>query len=445
VTERLHKWREDILTSLWFIPVLCGAIAIALSFLMPAIDNRVEQDLEDYRTWIFLGSASAARSILAAIAQSLITVISLLFSITILTMHQASVQYTPRVIRNFVRDRANQVILGTYLGTFLYAILIMRRIRGEDAPGPESVPMLSITVALFLAMICLMLLVLFIHHSAVAFQASTIVERVHTELVKEMDALYPTRIGEPAPEEEDDLAYFRRTHSGPTTVIPAHDSGFLRFIDDGTITACLRNGEWAIVQPCVGNYVSFGQPLIEVGGATEPINDRMDQFRSAFILDSERTISQDLMYGFRQLADIALKGLSPSIHDPTTAEHAIAAAGDALAHLALRQFPDRTRVVEMDEHGQPSTVTLWLNRPDFAAYVDVVFSQVRRVARDNVHVTAYLLDTLHNVARSASDREAQALQVQIDEILWYLDTHATFSLRDQALIRERATHALRLI
>jgi uncharacterized membrane protein len=445
LTERLHKWREDILTSLWFVPVLCGVVALSLSFIMPEVDNLIEQDLEPYRAWIFLGSASAARSMLAAIAQSLITVISLLFSITVLTLHQASVQYTPRVIRNFIRDRANQAMLGVYLGTFIYAILIMRRIRGEDSPGPESVPMISITLALFMALVCLVLLVLFIHHTALSFQASTIIERIHTELVDEMDKLYPARAGDPVTE-PDSLDDFRCRHPGPTTIVQAHDSGFVRFIDDDVISSNLRDGEWAIVLPCVGSYVMFGEPLIEVGGAREPVNARMDKLRNAFVLDSERTLTQDVMYGIRQLADIALKGLSPSIHDPTTAEQAIAAAGDALAHLALRQFPKQTRVIETEEDdGETRRVTLWLNRPEYDEYVDEAFSQVRRVAKDNVHVTTYLLDTLHSIARTAQGSDALALQVHVDEILWYLDSHATFSMRDQALIRERANRVLRLV
>jgi uncharacterized membrane protein len=441
--ERLQKWREDILSSLWLVPTVYACAAIVLSFVMPEIDNRVQSNLESYRTWIFLGSASAARSILSVIAGSLITVISLVFSITILTLHQASSQYTPRIIRTFVNDRANQSVLGAFLATFLYSILVMRRIRGEDGPGPESIPVLSITVSVFLALVCLMLLVYFIHHVALEFLPATVIGRVHRDLLAGVDRLYPERIGDPTTHDEDDLAHFRsKHHDSRAERIVADAAGFIRAVDDRAITDNLNDGEWAAVLPKVGTYVLRGQPIIEVGRLSGPLSPRTAKLRDALILDAERTMTQDALFGVRQLADIALKGLSPSIHDPTTAEQALSSLGDALASLAMREFPARTRIIERDSDGVRHRIMLWLNRPTFADFVDVAFSQARSVARDNVHVTLHILETLQALAYSIPESRAEAVQIQIAEILWYAEHQSSFSPRDRSLIR---TQALRVM
>lgn len=441
--DQVRKWREDVVASLWFVPSICAAAAVILSFIVPEIDRWIERDLQPYRRWIFFGSASAARTILSVIAGSLITVISLLFSITVLTLHQVAAQYTPRVIRNFTDDRMNQAVLGVYLATFLYSVLVMRRIRGDDSPGSESIPMLAITFAILLAIVCLMMLVYFIHHSARAFQASNILTRVHRELLEQIATLYPAEIGEPLDPEDDDLDSFWRLHArGPSQTVVSDHAGFVRALDDTGLAGVLEDAEWVIVLPRVGSFVQRGQPLVEVGGSATPVGPRIERLLAAFVIDSERTMSQDAMFGIRQLVDVALKGLSPSIHDPTTAEQAISLLGDALAELTRRPFPTRIRTVEHDNDGSSRRVTLWAARPVFADYVDEAFSQIRRVARDNLHVTLCLLDTLGLVARHAMGPRADAIRDQVDEVLWYLD-HATFSERDRRLIREHANRVLR--
>lgn len=437
--DRFRTLYEDVIASLWFIPVLCAGGAVLLSFIVPEIDRRIEQDLAPYRTWIFFGSADAARTMLSVIAGSLITVISLLFSITIVTLHQAAAQYTPRIIRTFMNDRTNQAVLGIYIATFLYSVLVMRRIRGEDAPGSESIPMLSVTFSILLAVVCLMLLVYFIHHIASEFQPATTIKRVHDEMLREIDTLYPERVGAPSPDADQDLDAFRESRSGSTSQIVAADSfGFLRMLDGDALPEALHDGEWAIVLPRVGSYVIEGQPLLEIG-CDGPLEERAGGLRRAFLLDTERTMSQDAMFGVRQLSDIALKALSPSIHDPTTAEQVISVLGNGLARLSQRSFPARVRLVEEepDDSASAKRVELWTNRPSWEDYVDEAFSQIRRIAQGNVHVTLYLLDTLREVAAIAPSEKCAALREQVHEILWLLD-ESNLSPRDRELIRVRA-------
>jgi uncharacterized membrane protein len=184
-------------------------------------------------------------------------------------------------------------------------------------------------------------------------------------------------------------------------------------------------------------------PLIEVGHVSGDLTPLTDGLRDAFILDTERSMTQDAMFGFRQLVDIALKAMSPTIFDPTTAEHAISCIGDSITALARRDFPTRTRTVERSGD-DPKQVTLWINRPGFPEYVDIAFSQLRRSAREDVHVTLYLLDAIAVVARHVSGSRREPLEREVQEILW-LAEHSDISPHDRSLIQARSSAVLDLI
>jgi uncharacterized membrane protein len=242
--EQFRNWWENVQSSLWFIPAVLGIVAIALSFIMPEIDSRVEDELTRHTDWLFFGTADSARAILSAISGSLITVITLLFSITMLTLQQAATQYTPRIIRTFMNDRGIQSVLGVFLATFLYSLLVLRQVRGEDAIGGSSIPMLSVSLAILLTLACLALLIFFIHHSATMFQAATIVERIHHEMLDSIDRLYPEAIGEGVDDAPSLDAFRARYASQPGVLVRSDGSGYLRRIDDGAILDAIDDGSW---------------------------------------------------------------------------------------------------------------------------------------------------------------------------------------------------------
>ncbi len=128
-------------------------------------------------------------------AGSLITVISIAISLTIVALVQASAQFTPRVLRQFSSSRTNQVVLGTYTATFVYALLVLRTVRNADE-GNRFVPAVSVTIAVVLAVLCLGLLIFFIHHMAQSLQVAVIMDEVRREMVAQIDSLYPENIGD---------------------------------------------------------------------------------------------------------------------------------------------------------------------------------------------------------------------------------------------------------
>jgi len=437
--ERIRSTWENIEASLWFIPTMFAGFAVLLSVLLPELDRRVADDVGRQREWIFSGTADAARTILSVIAGSLITVISLLFSITVLTLQQASTQFSPRVMRKFTSDRGSQNVLGIYIATFLYALLVLRQIQGEDSPVGTFIPILSVTVAIIFALICMGALVYFIHHIANLLQASTIIQSIQHELLDAIDHLYPAKIGEPVDlndphDPRDDIAAFRSQIEGGNrgTIVGSTSAGYLRSLDESGLAAALPEGAWAIVHAPVGHFVIRGTPLVEVGGVDIADDEQYERLNSAFVLDRQRSLSQDPLFAVRQLVDIALKALSPAINDPTTAEHVISALGDGLARLMVRPFPSRIRVIEHD--GQHHAC--WINRPRLDEYVAESFDQIRRIATDNVHVTLYLLDTIAAIGPHAPVERWSHLCEQVDaivEAVQMLDVPE----RDMRLLQER--------
>jgi uncharacterized membrane protein len=161
--------------SLWFIPTLLVLGAFALAFVTVVVDRRFEGSRAQ-ATWFLFGvGAEGARGVLSAIAGSIITVTGVVFSITIVALQLASTQYSPRVLRTFLEDRANQVVLGVFIATFTYSLLILRTVRGESDDLDAFVPSISVSTALLLGIVSVGLLIFFINHIAQSIRASVII------------------------------------------------------------------------------------------------------------------------------------------------------------------------------------------------------------------------------------------------------------------------------
>lgn len=435
---RLRNTWENIIASLWFLPALLVALAGGLAALMLLLDERAPE-LGGARPWLFGGTAGAARDLLAVISGSLITVAALAFSITVVAIQQAATQFSPRVIRNFMRDFGNQAVFGAYIATFVYALLILRQVREADAGG-EFVPALSVTTALVLALVCVCLLIYFIHHIATSLQVATIADNIRREVRAAIDQLYPDDIAAPFPGERVPPPLLPTTPA--TMTVPAPATGFLRAINADQLLGTLpAEVVLARVRPMIGEYVIEGTPLVELWAAVPLDRDQVADLAGGFALDRERSLQQDLLFGIRQLVDIALKALSPGINDPTTAEHCLSHLGDSVIRLVGRRFPEPWR------RAPGHDAILFLPRPDFSAIVEATFGQIRRQAISDVHVLGHLLDVLAQIApRAAAEDRAMAIRHQVLEVLEVLDRQE-FTTSDLAMLRARAAtvlHALPL-
>ena len=193
---RLRASWEYLRGTYWAVPSVMAVAAVLLSIGMIQLDEAATARLLDQLAWVYTGGPEGARAVLSTIAASMITVAGVTFSITIVALTLASQQFGPRLLRNFLRDSGNQMVLGTFVSTFLYCLLVLRTVRGGD--DAEFVPHLAVTVGVALAMLSLGVLIFFIHHVATSIQAARIIANVAEDLEAAIDRLFPETIGEDA-------------------------------------------------------------------------------------------------------------------------------------------------------------------------------------------------------------------------------------------------------
>jgi uncharacterized membrane protein len=390
MTPRLSRLAEQLGMSYWLIPTCCVALAIGLSKLAEVIDAGLSQDVHAW--YLFRGGPEGARSVLSAVASSMMTFAGLVFSVTILVLQQASNQFSPRVLRTFLRDRQSQLALGIFMGTFVYALLGLRSVRGtaEGLDIDSHVPSLSVWLAVVLVLLCVGAFIYYIHHVAQSIRAVVILARIRDETRHTLERMYPEGIGE---DSED--ARFERPAGSPSLLVPLPGhSGVLSVVDEERLFRCAcEAGVTVVLVPMVGDYIPHGSPLFEVWGDAGALD--VKALTDAVVISQERTHQQDTAFGFRQLVDIAERALSPGINDPTTAVQALDQLHDLLRSMVHRRFPAPARA---DAEG---TVRLVCPRPDWDAYVRLAVDEVREYGEGSLQVARRLRFLLEDLLRVA--------------------------------------------
>jgi len=391
--SRLQRWWLDLNSSLWFVPSIMVVGALLAAYFLVHIDDSIGHEWTKRHPLLFGAGADGARGMLSAIASSMITVAGLIFSLTLSTLAQVSSQYTSRLLRNFMRDRSNQVVMGFFVSIFVYCLAVLRTIRGGDER--VFVPSLAVAFGLLLALVSIGMLIFFIHHIASSIQAANVIGGAAQETEKTFDKLFPKELGKAAtPAEEADLT------AGPAlrwVPIAAHESGYIQGIDEEALLAFAQETNGVVrMEYAIGSYVTKGAVLVsaagyEVGNAL-PDKDVAQRLNDCYSLGNQRTLDQDAGFGLRQLVDIALKALSPGINDTSTAVMAIDRLGSLLVLLAGRDLGSPVRA----EGGQVRVIA---RRPDFASYLATAFDQVRTNAMADEAIYIRLLVALHTVAQ----------------------------------------------
>ncbi len=368
--------------TLWFLPGLIAVGGVGLFALTYALDSHLQKVSSPTDFPIFFsGGADAARSLLSAIVASLITVIATIFSVTIVTLQLASSQYSPRLLQRFMSDRMVQVTLGTYAATFVYAVLVLRLIRSPESFSGTFNPLVSVPVALLLALVSVALLIYFIHHIANMSQSAAIVQAVHDDGLREIAKLETLEeAGAQTVEDEERVATEEWPDELPI-VLYAEKSGYLRLIDTETILKALsgKKGTVFVETPLApGEYATAGLPAVRLRlpEGESLSSEEEEQIHKAAVVGPERIPPQDPTFSVRQLADIALKGLSPGINDPTTTVQALNSMGSVFVALGSKRLPQK--LAEYEASG--SRVLMRINHPSFDEVVGIAFDQARRAA-----------------------------------------------------------------
>lgn len=394
----LLKYWDRIRTSFWFLPATMAAGAVALSFATVALDRTLEERWLRSVEWVYAGGAEGASSVLETIAGSMITVAGVVFSLTLVALTLASSQFGPRLLRNFMSDTTNQFVLGTFVATFLYCLLVLRTLRFTE--GDVFVPHLSVTLGLLFAVASLGVLIYFIHHVSVSIQADQVVARVSTELLDGIDDLFPEQIGAPAsgPSEAPDAVALERLDLDARPVKSASD-GYLQLIDADALMELAVEEDFVVLVLCrPGDYVVAGSPLAKISPGNKLDERIATRINAVFALGEQRSPVQDIEFAVRQLVEVAVRALSPGVNDPFTAVSCIDRLGSASCRLVQREFPSPYR---QDEQGILRVVA---PATTFRAIADVAFNDIRAYARSSATVTARLLHIITMVAAFARRR-----------------------------------------
>ena len=394
------RWR-DLLDGFWFVPGLIALVGPVLAFLCLQIDHRVGST---HLPFLFTGNATAASTLLSAIAGAVMAVLGLVFSITIVTLQLVTSQFTPRALRGFLADRMTQGVAGSFLGLFAYALFVLTAVHDPAQTGPGFIPTISITVAIGFSLLGLVLLLLFFHHTAESIQVFNITAKLAKETLHAIDHLYPTW-GNGSQMENGSALVERWDASGSPQYIRAPRSGYVQSIAFHHLlhsVASLGPDLRVHLVVCPGDFVTKESVVMAVWVSHKLEETEVTALRRSVILSDQRDMVQDAGFGMRQLTDIALRAMSPAVNDPTTAVNCIQYLQAIFEHLV--RFPLPSEVYHIHD-GIDHVV---VRSRTFEDYLQV-FVEIGRVTTDNARVADALLSALEAVAALVTEQEQERL------------------------------------
>lgn len=370
-----------------------GALLSWVEEMIPAASGWLPRALFPSRA-----DPQVAQVILAGIATSIMTVVSIVFAILLMTLTLASMQFSPRIIVSFSRDRVTQWTLGVFLGTFCYCMAALPAAR--SAPHPFA-PVATVAGAMLLAVACVAWLLFFIHHISQAISVNYIVDKIASETEAIINEVMPwparfDRLREPEAIEPDTW----------NTEILSEVSGYIRYIDTKRLVALAKLNHVKIqVLRQVGHFVPAGVPLMRVYKGERLFTDTPSKLRAAFDFGPSRTLQQDVEFGVLQIVDIALKAISPAVNDPTTAISCVDQLSRVLIRFASREPP------ECRLYDPPGVLRVSLRWSDLDRLSDSAFEQIRLYAKADVAVSLRILRALSDIAITMPDPACRRMLV----------------------------------
>ena len=420
---------EELRTNLWVVPAIFVALAVLLFAVTYRIDQAAYHGTITLPSWVNNGSADAARQVLIALAAAVITVVGVVFSVTIVALTLASSQFGPRMLRNFIRDRGTQVTLGCFVGTFVYDILALGSI-GQGVHG-AFVPHLSVTVALVLVLVDLVVLIYFIHHVATSIQLPSVIAGIAGDLRRAAMAQVPQGEDAVVPGSDPAVDAALAELGGDTGVVSAGESGYLQFVSHRRLveSAAAHDARVEMVVRA-GDFVSMGVPVARVQPPSA-VDAIAAVLHRVHITGPQRTLTQDMAFAVDQLVEIAIRALSPAVNDTFTALTCIDWLGDGLALVTERWVSGRR--VYRDDSGVPRVFDPELG---YASLVDRAYDKIRNAGRGMPAVLERQLDSLARVLEVAVDPELRsALEAQASLVVAAAD--AVPDPTDRAGVRAR--------
>lgn len=413
-----HSGRETV-RSIAFLPTVFVLVALVAGYVL----SRVQPPSSPMLDWlVFRGSATAARELLIVVSGTMITVTGLVFALTVVALQIASTQFSVRLLRTFLQDAGTRAVLGVFVATFAYSLGGLFTVGQANEDGVDFVPRLAVTGSLILALLSVGMLVYFIQHLTNSIRIDTVMLRVETETRRAIARRFPDPIGNDSPPRP------RPVPAADATVIATRRSGYVQgFNVDALVRLARRHGVTIQLRPEVGYHVVAGTPLawIRPHPSADPAGVAADGAGESGAIDTEaiavginrevaihreRSLDDDVVFGIRQLIDIAMRAVAPSVNDPYTAAQAIHHLTVVVADLAGRAIPDIHR--DDGDH-----LRLFIPVPRFETYLDIITDHLRRSAGDRPRVVFELLRLLETVAVVGTSKSRRLATIErIDRI-----------------------------
>lgn len=397
----------------WFLPAAMCVAAVVLAESLVQLDGT--DAVGSLPSWVtnlvYRVGESGSRDILGAIASASLGVAGTTFSITMAVLALTSSSYGPRLVRNFMADKGNQVVLGVYVSTFLYSLLVLRSIRevgGLDSSSTQPfVPHLAVNGAVLLAVANVAVLVYFIHHISDSIQISTLSGRVRTDLLETVDRLYAAAEAKEHPPTDD------RPPSEPgasACTIHAEGAGYVQSVDDQEIVDLAVRHDlvvWMSVQP--GDHLLPDTALMRVEPA-ELDDEVMAELRECVMVGDSRSPFQDVSFAAQQLTELAVRALSPGTNDPYTAINALDDLGVGLSIMAARPRPTEWR------NAEDGSARLHWRHPTVGTVLSAVVDEMRWYAASAPSVMGATLRLVERVGSAGDDQLRAELRTQVDRL-----------------------------
>lgn len=430
--KKLQYFWDELNASFWFIPMLMLLITMGSAVGFIYLDSQIEYSPEGVLKYLLPASVDSARSILTIIAGAMMGIAGTVFSITLVVLTLASSQLGSRLVRNFMYDRLNQVVLGTYVSSFLYCLIILSSLKENESF--HFIPAFSVLAALASAVAGIILLIVFIHHVSISIQSDKVISDISEAMFKSIKKLFPDEIGheeeeKPAP----DMDTLKQKYAFKQDV-RCKRSGYLQSVDgNGLLSIAQENDCIIILHHRPGDFLVQEMIVCEILSNKELDKNLYEKIHDDFIMGKVRTPLQDAEFSIHQMVEVASRALSPGVNDPYTAIACIDNLTSVMCYLAGVQYPSPYRFDLEDK------LRVIADNQSFAGMLNASFNQIRQYAEGSPSVMIRLLEAMISINSFAQTSNQKKLVFQHANMIMKAAERTFHETRDLDDVKERFT------
>lgn len=409
--KKILFFYNKLSSTFWFIPVVIIIIALILAVTLVVLDQEVSISQNGFGKYFFVNSADSGRSILSTISGAMIGVAGTVFSVTLVALTLASSQFGPRLIKNFMHVKLNQVVLGSYVATYLYCLFILNAVKEND--NYTFIPVISILVAIVAALINIVLLILFIHQIAMSIQADQIISDVSGIIYKQSDNLYPSQMGNDLASEKIKIVEAIKSKYLHTIQLKSPKNGYFQYIDSESLIELISSYDALLeLHNRPGDYLVKNLEIGILYCNEKPTEKQLNKIYNQFVFGRDKSYNQDIEFSIHQMVEIASRALSPGVNDPFTAITCIDNLTAIVCLFTEINFPSSYRVDQQEQ------LRVIANTTSFEGILDASFNQIRQFSAGNPSVIIRLMEGLITINKLAHrDNQIKAIRKHAKMVL----------------------------